>query len=43
MIGAGGDGVAPVPEKEVAERKRLVPADHLWTTSARPARTYFEA
>jgi 6-phosphofructokinase 1 len=35
MVAARGDGVEPVSLEEVAGKKKLVPVDHPWVTSAR--------
>lgn len=35
MVAARGDGAEAVPLEEVAGKKKLVPADHPWVTSAR--------
>ncbi len=35
MIAARGDGVQPIPLAEVAGKKKLVPLDHQWVSTAR--------
>ena len=41
MVAARGDGVEPVPLKEVVGKRRTVPLDHAWIESARSVHTCF--
>jgi len=35
MVAARGDGTEPVPLEKVAGKRKIVPPDHPWVTSAR--------
>jgi len=41
MVAARGDGVEPVPLKDVVGKRRTVPLDHYWIESARSVHTCF--
>lgn len=41
MVAARGDGVKPVPLKDVVGKRRTVPLDHYWIESARSVHTCF--
>jgi 6-phosphofructokinase 1 len=41
MVAAKGDGVKPVPLKDVVGKRRTVPLDHYWIESARSVHTCF--
>ena len=41
MVAARGDGVKPVPLKDVVGRRKTVPLDHYWIESARSVHTCF--
>jgi 6-phosphofructokinase 1 len=41
MVAARGDGVEPVPLKDVVGKRRTVPLDHCWIESARSVHTCF--
>lgn len=41
MVAARGDGTEPVPLKDVVGRRKTVPVDHTWITSARRVGTNF--